>query len=52
MTRFDFARKEPYPTDEFLDLLKQEAPQANARLEHPYFQLLADSKLIIEQLWN
>ncbi len=50
MSRFDFARKEPYSPDEFLDLLQKEALHANARVEHPYVQLLADGKLTIDQL--
>ena len=50
MTRFNFAKKEPYPIDEFLDLLQKEALHANARVEHPYVQLLVDGKLSIDQL--
>jgi pyrroloquinoline quinone (PQQ) biosynthesis protein C len=50
MSRFDFARKEPYSPDEFLDLLREEALHANARIDHPYVQFLVDGKLSLEQL--
>lgn len=50
MTRFDFQRLEPYGPDEFLALLRAEALDRNARLEHPYVKLLVEGKLTPEQL--
>jgi pyrroloquinoline quinone (PQQ) biosynthesis protein C len=48
--RFDFARLESYGADELLKMLRAEALDQNARLEHPYVKLLVDGKLTQEQL--
>ena len=50
MSRFDFDRESPYGQDEFIGMVKAEALQGNARLDHPYVKLLVDGKLSREQL--
>jgi pyrroloquinoline-quinone synthase len=50
MARFDFARPEPYGPEEFLQLLRAEALDRNARLEHPYVLKLVAGKLSREKL--
>ncbi|MGH7829716.1 MAG: hypothetical protein ACREP8_06015, partial [Candidatus Binatia bacterium] len=50
MGRFDFQRIEPYGIEEFLRLLKEEALDANARLDHPYVKRMVAGALSREQL--
>lgn len=50
MGRFDFDRKEAYEPEEFLSMLKAEAREKNARLEHPYVKNMVAGKLTREQL--
>lgn len=50
MSRFDFARTDPYGQDQFIGMLKDEALERNARLEHPYVKLLVDGRLTRSQL--
>lgn len=50
MGRFDFRRLEPYGAEEFLQMLREEALDKNARLEHPYVEQLMDGGLSREQL--
>lgn len=50
MSRFDFDRETPYGQDEFIGMVKAEALDRNARLDHPYVKLLVDGKLTREQL--
>ncbi len=50
MSRFDFKRTEPYGAEEFLRMLREEALDKNARLEHPYVKELVGGKLSRDQL--
>ena len=47
---FDFASPEPHPAAEFLEMLKAEVRDKNARLEHPFVRLLFDGKLTLDQV--
>ena len=47
---FELPRSEHYPTDEFLELLREEVRQRNARLEHPFVRLMFDGELTLDQL--
>jgi len=50
MGRFDFHRIEPYEPEGFIEMLRAEALDKNARLGHPYVGLLVEGRLSREQL--